>query len=114
MTESPQDAIKALRDALAPFVFTPVVGAVATQHQWEDFIDAASPERVSALLEHSERLEAAELLRAALKEADTIMGHDDAATEWRERWGVLFEQPKDGITRGDPDGRKHQSFGGMK
>jgi len=30
------------------------------------------------------------MLRAALQEADTIMGHDDAATEWRERWAHLW------------------------
>jgi hypothetical protein len=30
------------------------------------------------------------LLRDALQEADTIMGHDDAATEWRERWAHLW------------------------
>jgi hypothetical protein len=29
-------------------------------------------------------------LRAALQGADTIMGHDDAATEWRERWAHLW------------------------
>ena len=29
----------------------------------------------------------------ALEEADRIMGHDDEATEWRERWGHLFGGP---------------------
>lgn len=28
-------------------------------------------------------------LREALQQADTIMGHDDAATDWRERWALL-------------------------
>ena len=32
----------------------------------------------------------AQRLRDALQEADTIMGHDDAATEWRERWADLW------------------------
>ena len=31
-----------------------------------------------------------EALRAALQEADTIMCHDDAATEWREKWARLW------------------------
>ena len=31
-----------------------------------------------------------ERLWAALQEADTIMGHDDVATEWRERWASLW------------------------
>lgn len=29
-------------------------------------------------------------LRAALQEADRIMGHDDMATDWRERWAHLW------------------------
>jgi hypothetical protein len=29
-------------------------------------------------------------LRAALQEADTIMGHADEATEWREKWSNLW------------------------
>lgn len=29
-------------------------------------------------------------LREALQQADTIMGHDDAATDWRERWALLW------------------------
>lgn len=29
-------------------------------------------------------------LRAALDEADRIMAHDDAATEWREKWAGLW------------------------
>jgi hypothetical protein len=37
-----------------------------------------------------EKERAAEDLRAALQEADTIMGHDDEATEWRERWAHLW------------------------
>jgi hypothetical protein len=31
-----------------------------------------------------------ERLRAALQEADTIMGHDEAFTEWREKWAGLW------------------------
>ena len=31
-----------------------------------------------------------EALRAALQEADTIMGHDEDATEWRVKWGRLW------------------------
>ena len=31
-----------------------------------------------------------ERLRTALQEADTLMGHDDAMTEWRERWAGLW------------------------
>ena len=31
-----------------------------------------------------------ERLRKALQEADTLMGHDDAMTEWRERWAGLW------------------------
>ena len=27
---------------------------------------------------------------AALQEADTIMGHDDEATEWRDKWAHLW------------------------
>lgn len=34
----------------------------------------------------------ADSLRAALAEADRIMGHDDAMTEWRERWAHLWGQ----------------------
>ena len=29
-------------------------------------------------------------LRQALQEADTLMGHDDNATEWRDRWAYLW------------------------
>lgn len=29
-------------------------------------------------------------LRQALQEADTLMGHDQGATEWRERWASLW------------------------
>lgn len=29
-------------------------------------------------------------MMAALQEADTIMGHDESATEWRERWAHLW------------------------
>ena len=28
--------------------------------------------------------------RTALAEADRIMGHDDDATEWREKWAHLW------------------------
>lgn len=31
-----------------------------------------------------------ERLRAALQEADNIMGHQDEHTEWRERWQALW------------------------
>lgn len=31
-------------------------------------------------------------MMAALQEADTIMGHDDSATEWRERWAHLWDE----------------------
>ena len=34
-----------------------------------------------------------EPVQQALCEADRIMGHDDEATEWRERWGHLFTAP---------------------
>lgn len=34
-----------------------------------------------------------EPVQQALCEADRIMGHDDEATEWRERWGHLFKAP---------------------
>lgn len=36
----------------------------------------------------------AQQLMQALQEADTIMGHDDAATEWRERWAHLWPNAK--------------------
>ena len=29
-------------------------------------------------------------LRAALQEADTIMGHDDSESDWREKWAHLW------------------------
>ena len=32
----------------------------------------------------------AERLWIALQEADTIMGHDDAETEWRDKWASLW------------------------
>lgn len=32
----------------------------------------------------------ADQLLQALQEADTIMGHDDAETEWREKWAGLW------------------------
>ena len=31
-----------------------------------------------------------EALRAALQEADTIMSHDDASTDWRDKWARLW------------------------
>ena len=31
-----------------------------------------------------------ERLRAALQEADTIMGHDDLESEWHEKWAHLW------------------------
>jgi hypothetical protein len=39
-------------------------------------------------------------LMQALQEADTLMGHDDGAAEWREKWAVLW--PND---RGEPETR---------
>lgn len=36
----------------------------------------------------------ADQLRAALEEADRIMGHDDAATEWREKWAGLWSNAR--------------------
>ena len=32
----------------------------------------------------------ADQLMQALQEADTLMGHDDGATEWREKWAGLW------------------------
>lgn len=29
-------------------------------------------------------------MREALQEADTLMGHDDAFTEWRDKWAHLW------------------------
>ena len=31
-----------------------------------------------------------ERLRTALQEADTIMGHDDSESDWREKWAHLW------------------------
>jgi hypothetical protein len=31
-------------------------------------------------------------LRAALQEADTLAGHDDALTEWRDKWAHLWRR----------------------
>lgn len=33
-------------------------------------------------------------LRLALYEADRLAGHDDAFTEWREKWAHLFSLPQ--------------------
>jgi hypothetical protein len=41
------------------------------------------PDTVSAMTD-------AVQMRQALQGADTIMGHDDAETEWRERWAHLW------------------------
>lgn len=38
-------------------------------------------------------LTAAVQMRQALQEADTLMGHDDQFTEWRERWAHLWPAP---------------------
>lgn len=47
-------------------------------------------------------------LREALQEADTLMGHDDAESEWRERWACLWA---DDATPAAPDGRKDNDDG---
>ena len=31
-----------------------------------------------------------DVMMSALQEADTIMGHDDAETEWRDKWAGLW------------------------
>ena len=36
----------------------------------------------------------ADQLMQALQEADTLMGHDDGATEWREKWALLWPNVK--------------------
>lgn len=54
---------------------------------------AAERERAhNAGFVEASRLHGAEIerLRAALQEADTIMGHDDAETAWREKWAGLW------------------------
>ena len=52
-------------------------------------------ERLAALEAENAALRAAlaEPVLQALTEADRIMGHDDEATEWRERWAHLFKSP---------------------
>ena len=58
------------------------------------------PERVRAMRDEVDRL------RAALQEADTLLGHDDDATEWRERWAGLWANggPEDDDSEGgEPD-----------
>ena len=56
-------------------------------------------------LEDADHLQAAlaaveecDRLRAALQEADNIMGHEDGHTAWRERWQTLWPWS------GGPDG----------
>jgi hypothetical protein len=42
---------------------------------------------------------------AALAEADRIMGHDDTATEWRERWAHLWGEAWPNAERANVIGR---------
>lgn len=49
--------------------------------------EMARRELRAALKHHEREIEA---LRAALQEADTIMGHDEDATEWRVKWERLW------------------------
>lgn len=49
----------------------------------EDSLIAAAAE-LTALRERVAELE------RALQEADTIIGHDDSETEWREKWACLW------------------------
>jgi hypothetical protein len=54
-------------------------------------LDAPKPVRWQAADdEWNEAGKHAQQLRTALQEADTIMGHDDEHTAWRERWQHLW------------------------
>ena len=49
---------------------------------------AGPEENITAMTERL--IQERSAVRMALQEADTIMGHDDAATEWREKWAGLW------------------------
>lgn len=55
----------------------------------EAIASLASERAANALL-----TDEAEKLRSAVHEADNLMGHDDAFTEWRERWAHLWPTPQ--------------------
>jgi hypothetical protein len=146
MTESPQDAIKALRDALAQPEVTPGPWHAIASKLGNDFailtadrkhvlaevfsdiraageyslreagrnaqyIAACHPERIRALLAHVERLEDERygVLRFCrdVQQNGTANEQSIALTVAR----LMASPPMIGATR-DPDGRKHQSFGG--
>lgn len=77
------------------------VQAAQTLHQRAHYVDAVMREVYAATtwdarIAEIERALWAALdsheaqLRAALQEADTLMGHDDAETEWRNKWAGLW------------------------
>jgi hypothetical protein len=64
-----------------------------------DYADGPYVVHDEVLIEAADEIAAlrkdAEQYRAALQEADIIMGHDDAETEWRERWAGLWPSKED-------------------
>lgn len=51
---------------------------------------AVEPQRSHYCLECERLSRELAAVRDALQEADTIMGHDDSETEWREKWAGLW------------------------
>ncbi len=61
------------------------LGALAKDRDsWADQADDRARDAVDLVTAWRERY------MAALQEADTLLGHDDAHTEWRERWAGLW------------------------
>lgn len=48
------------------------------------------PGTCGACVAGADKMSELERLRSALQEADTLMGHEDQYTEWRERWAHLW------------------------
>lgn len=55
---------------------------------WSDSLRGLAPAGAVAAL--GVALDDLDALRTALQEADTIMCHDDEATEWRDKWAHLW------------------------
>lgn len=64
-----------------------------TGEPWFEYRDLCSGHRYAGFIAGwAEQATTIARLREALQEADTLMGHDEGATQWRESWAHLWKQ----------------------
>lgn len=78
--QEPQEPVGRVTGVHANFAAVDWIAGSRKRLRVGDYVYATQPQSAEPM----------QSLSAALQEADTIMGHDDSATEWRERWARLW------------------------